>query len=130
MSKIKTKELIICLISIIFLILTLVTDVFASEEIPNLNNLIDDANNNSLNYTNIQSGNNNTTNNLNNTNNTTNNLNNTNNTTNNLNNTNSNRNNTTKIPDTGVDYSVVFIIAICGISAIYAYKKIRDYNNL
>lgn len=127
MSKIKTKELIICLISIIFLILTLVTDVFASD----LNSLLGDGNNSSLNYSDIPSidnNTNNTTNNLNNTNNTTNNLNNTN--SNRNNNTNSNRNNTTTIPNTGVDYSVVFIIAICGISAIYAYKKIRDYNNL
>ena len=44
-------------------------------------------------------------------------------------NTNTNKNNTTAMPNTGVDYSVVFIIAICGISAIYAYKKISDYKN-
>ena len=33
-----------------------------------------------------------------------------------------------KMPDTGIDYSVLTIIAVTGISAIYAYKKIRDYN--
>ena len=31
-------------------------------------------------------------------------------------------------PQTGLDNSIVFIIAICGISALYAYKKIKDYN--
>ena len=125
MSKIKTKELIICLISIIFLILTLVTDIFATDGsiLPQGNNTNNTNNTNNA-LEEIQSRYNNTTNDLNNTNN------NNNNNTNNTNNTNSNRNNTTKIPDTGVDYSVVFIIAICGISAIYAYKKIRDYNNL
>ena len=58
MSKIKTKELIICLISIIFLILTLVTDVFASD----LNSLLGDGNNSSLNYSDIPSIDNNTNN--------------------------------------------------------------------
>jgi len=40
----------------------------------------------------------------------------------------SNVNTAKDLPDTGVDYSIVFIIAICGVSAMYAYKKIRDYN--
>lgn len=46
------------------------------------------------------------------------------------NNTNvSNYTNSTKLPQTGIDSSVLFIIAIFAVSAIYAYKKIRDYNN-
>lgn len=32
------------------------------------------------------------------------------------------------LPDSGLDTSIIVIIAICGISAIYAYKKIKDYN--
>lgn len=41
---------------------------------------------------------------------------------------NTNASNAEEHADAGVDYSIVFIIAVCGISAIYAYKKIRDYN--
>ena len=38
-------------------------------------------------------------------------------------------NNTTSLPKTGAnDYAVFLIIAICAVSAVYAYKKIRDYN--
>lgn len=112
----KTKELIICLVTVAILLLTLVTDVFAAGE--DLNDLLGDTNSE---YDSI--GNridNNTTNNTQN-NSTNNSL--------NKNTNNSNRNNAGGIPNTGVDYSVVFIIAICGISAIYAYKKIKDYNN-
>ena len=34
-----------------------------------------------------------------------------------------------KLPQTGVteDITVMFFIIVCGISAIYAYRKIRDY---
>lgn len=34
------------------------------------------------------------------------------------------------LPQTGVteDITVMFFIVVCAISAIYAYKKIRDYN--
>ena len=41
-------------------------------------------------------------------------------------------NNTTTLPKTGIANStpVVALIAIFGISAIYAYKKIRDYKSL
>lgn len=111
MSKIKTKELIICIISIAVLMLALVTDVFAASGVETL---AEDLNNVNV----IGQGGNNTNNSVNN---------NVNNTVNNA--VNNKVNNTTSIPNTGVDYSVVFIIAVCGISAIYAYKKIRDYNN-
>lgn len=38
--------------------------------------------------------------------------------------------NTTSLPKTGESdiYVVIALIAVCGVSAIYAYKKIRDYN--
>lgn len=32
------------------------------------------------------------------------------------------------LPYTGTNYSVVFVIAALGISAVYAYKKVTDYN--
>ena len=53
----------------------------------------------------------------------------TNNTVNNaVNNTNKTNNTTpTTHADAGLDQSVLLIIAICGISAVYAYKKIREY---
>lgn len=60
------------------------------------------------------------------------------NTTNNTNTTNTanttNRTNTTNsvnqnLPNTGSNsYAVFALIAVCVVSAIYAYKKIRDYN--
>lgn len=36
------------------------------------------------------------------------------------------------LPKTGEAdvYIVSILIAVCGISAVYAYKKIRDYNNM
>ena len=38
--------------------------------------------------------------------------------------------NTEKLPKTGVTdgYVVAILVTVCAISAIYAYKKIRDYN--
>ena len=38
--------------------------------------------------------------------------------------------NSETLPKTGVteDITVMFFIIVCAISAIYAYKKIRDYN--
>lgn len=39
-------------------------------------------------------------------------------------------NNTETLPKTGVTdgYAVAILVTVCAISAIYAYKKIRDYN--
>ena len=39
-------------------------------------------------------------------------------------------NNTETLPKTGVTdgYVVAILVTVCAISAIYAYKKIRDYN--
>ena len=43
--------------------------------------------------------------------------------------TNTSTNNESTLPKTGVteDITVMFFIVVCAISAIYAYKKIRDY---
>lgn len=130
MTKISTKELIICIIAIVTLILAITTNVFATT--PSLNELLNDVNN--VNSYNTIPGENNTANNIANkvTNNTTNNITNNvvNNTTkNNVANNNTNKNNTA-IPNTGLDQSIVFVIAIFGVSALYAYKKIRDYKNV
>ena len=120
MSNIKTKELIICIISIVALVLAITTNVFAAG-VQDLNALLGNTSNNDFGQ--IPEITNNTVNTNTNTNINTN-------TNVNANvNVNKNTNNTTNtMPNTGVSYSSVVIIAICGISAIYAYKKIRDYN--
>lgn len=40
-------------------------------------------------------------------------------------------NSTDKLPQTGVteDITVMFFIVVCIVSSIYAYKKIKDYND-
>lgn len=63
----------------------------------------------------------------NNTTNTTNNIANKTNTTNNTNNSNYSKSN---LPHAGIDYSVLFVIAACVILGVYAYIKIRDYNDI
>ena len=105
----RTKEILISLLAIIVLILAITTNVFATSADDLLNALGNNQNNNTV--TQIPSKDNN----------------NTNNNTNNNNNK-ANVSNATEHADAGVDYSIVFIIAVCGVSAIYAYKKIRDYN--
>lgn len=44
--------------------------------------------------------------------------------------TNNTANTTTTLPKTGVadGYVVAILVGVCAVSAIYAYKKIRDYN--
>lgn len=57
----------------------------------------------------------------------------TNNTTNNTANTNKNSSyNNTNLPKTGVEDAipVAILVVVCGISAVYAYKKINDYKNI
>ena len=132
MIKISTKELIICIIAIVALVLVLTINVFATT--PSLNDLLSDANAtnefNTIPEDNNTTGNNTANNTTNNTaNNTANNVSNNATTNNNVAKNNTNRNNTT-IPEAGLDQSIVFMIAIFGISAIYAYKKIRDYKNV
>lgn len=117
---VKTKELVICIISVLALILTITTNVFATTT-PTLNELLGEStentenlNNNNDEFSNIPSTTQNTNTNTNvipeNT------------------NTNTNVNATNSIPNTGVSYSSIVIIAVAGISAIYAYKKIKEYN--
>ena len=50
--------------------------------------------------------------------------------TNNTNNTNNYNN--TSLPKTGVEDSIpaVLVVAVLGISAVYAYKKMQDYKNI
>ena len=44
----------------------------------------------------------------------------------------SNTNNSSNLPDTGLEDSlpVVVLVVVLGVSAIYAFKKIKDYQNL
>ena len=125
MSKEKVRDLVICLIALSVLVLALTTNVFA-QDLGALTGETNNAINNS--FQQIGEGNTNT----------------------NINtNTNTNKNassggnnvaavnnsvnkvnkNVTEYPNAGVDYSVVGIIAVCGVFAVYAYKKIRDYKN-
>lgn len=113
----RTKEILISLLAIIVLILAITTNVFATSADDLLNALGNNQNNNTV--TQIPSKDNNNTNN---------NTNNNNNKLNNVVNNKANVSNATEHADAGVDYSILLIIAVCGISAIYAYKKIRDYN--
>lgn len=126
MSKEKIRDLVICALALIVLVLAITTNVFATGDTPNLVADLGNNNNNSNNnFLQIENG---TLNNANANQAPVNNaLNNTNSNANTNNNVNANK---TAIPYTGVDYSVIFIIAVCGISAVYAYKKIRDYKSL
>ncbi len=60
------------------------------------------------------------------------NINNTNVNTNKTNNTNSSVYNNTNLPKTGIEDSipVAMLVVVFGISAVYAYKKIKDYRNI
>ena len=139
---IKTKELIICLSLIFALVMVIATNVFASE-IQDINALLGNTTNNEFepigdipgvttqNNTveNNTIENNTTTNNTITNNTTTNNTTTNNTTTNNTVSTNTAKNNTTNsMPNTGIESTSIVIIAICIISAVYAYKKIREYN--
>ena len=124
----KRKELIICLISVAVLLIAIATNVFATEI--DLSSLVGNTENTENNYQEIGTVNNTNTD----TNTNTNvNINTNTNTNTNINRTISENTNTTSntkdgMPYTGVNYSVVVIIAVCGVSAIYAYKKIKEYN--
>ena len=50
--------------------------------------------------------------------------------TNNTTNTNTNNSSTKDVPDTGLEDAPWLIIAVCGVSAIFAYKKIKEYNQI
>ena len=125
---VKTKELVICIISIIALVLAITTNVFATDDIQDLNallgNVSTDENVEDTNVENIEEntefeviGGTNTNTDTNTKTNTSVNT-----------NVNSNANATNTIPNTGVSYSSLVVIAIAAVSAIYAYKKIKEYN--
>lgn len=109
MKMIRKILSVILVISLLFVVLQ--TSVLATgiEDIPELGNLFNDENITDGNT----SGTNNTTN-----------ITNTNNTTNNTSATNE------TLPKTGIteDYAIIAFAVICGISAIYAYKKVKNYN--
>lgn len=110
--KITKKILsVILIISLLFVVLQ--TSVLATglEDIPELSNLFNDGN--TLNETSLGGNNTATPSNITNTNNTT-------------NNTSANE----TLPKTGIteDYAIIAFAVICGVSAIYAYKKVKNYN--
>ena len=121
----KTKEILICLLAVTVLALALTTNVFASDASSLLNTLANSNANNDV--QNIPTRNENVNANVNANANVNVNKSNVNNTNLKANN-NASTSNATEHADAGVDYSIVLIIAVCGVSAIYAYKKIRDYN--
>lgn len=103
------------------------TSVFAADNTNDYTQLT--LNNTNASNTNTNSSNTNTNTNNTNTNNTNRNTNNAN--TNNTN-TNSSIYNNTNLPKTGIENSipVAMLVVIFGISAVYAYKKIKDYRDI
>ena len=122
----NVKKVIICILAIALVVLAAKTNVFASDSLSE--NIFETLGNQNANGTpeqikdrnqNVENGNSNKD--------TNSNLNTNKNTNKNVNN-NANTANASEHADAGVDYSIVFIIAICGVSAVYAYRKIRQYN--
>lgn len=105
-----TRKILSVILIISLLFVALQTSVLATglEDIPELSNLFNDGN-----TTNETSSGTNNTNNITNANNTT-------------NNTSANE----TLPKTGIteDYAIIAFAVICGVSAIYAYKKVKNYN--
>ncbi len=117
----KNRKLIVVFILIISFLLIMVTATKASDNIGELPTIITNQDNNntqgSLNTVNNETGNNNTVGNTN---------------TNTNTNTNKNMANNNTLPQTGVqeDTTLFIFIGICIASAIYAYFRIRKYNNI
>lgn len=131
MLKNKTKEIIVCIIALMVLAFSIGTNVFAATNLNDWDN--ENSNDNEFSQIpdeNTNGNNNNSNGNANRNNNNNNNYNN--NYNNNINNSNGNSNNknASGMPNTGVDYSIVMVIVVCGASTLYAYKKIRDYKNI
>ena len=137
MKKSNVKGIVICLVSLIVLVLVTInvfgTKTYAATSVNDILNSMsntapdqiqDDPNDITEENTNTNK-NSNTNTNANANNNTNSNANN-----NTNNNSNANNNTNTGIPYTGVDNSVIFVIVAFGISALIAYKKIRDYKNI
>lgn len=129
----------ILLISVLVMMFS--TNVLAADESNGgFNQLTLNSGSNTNNTNTNATGNTNATNNTNSTNNTNNASSNTNNSNTNKSNTNNTANNTnnssvynnTNLPKTGIEDSipVAMLVVVFGISAIYAYKKIRDYRNI
>lgn len=119
------KVVSILLVSLMVILFS--TNVFAAENNDtSFQDLTGTLGNSTENNTNKNTNSNNTNKNTNNTNS------NTNTNTNSNNTNNSSIYNNTDLPKTGVESSipVVVLVAIFGISAVYAYKKIDDYKNL
>jgi len=135
----KNLKIFLTIVLVATLLIVVSTVSYATEG-PSFNFIRDEGNNNTTNTTNntvnntvfnniTNSNNTNTTNNT--TNNTVNNT--TNNATNNStynNNTNNSSYNNTDLPKAGAgdNVAIFVIIAVFGVSALYAYKKIREYN--
>lgn len=126
---ISVKEILIILISVV--LITISTSVLATDLVLGGDNNTTPITGDEYNNAQVVPQDNNTTNgnensNVNTTNNTVNNT--TNNNTAKKYNTN---NNNTNLPQTGIeDYNVGILLVICIASAIFAYKKITDYNNI
>ncbi len=88
----------------------------------------DDTNSSNTNSSNTNSSNTNSSN----TNSSNTNTSNTNTNSSNTNSSNTNSSNTNSLPDTGIQDSLptVLLVVVFAISAIYAYKKIKDYRNI
>ncbi len=130
MSKEKMRDLLVCIVALIILALVVTTNVFAVDDGENIDNMFGDEANEieeEENEVENNSAKNNSANNSSN-------KNNSNKNNSNKNNSNSKSNNNSKnnssMPYTGLDNSVLFIIAIYDVSTVYAYKKIRDYKNV
>ena len=126
-SKIM-KVILVLLVGAVLIAMT--TDIFATTEPIDITNIVDGNNTNTgadnTNTGNTNTGNTNTGTNTNATGTTNTNI------LGGTNNTNTSSYNNTNLPDTGIAQtgSIVCIVFALAISAIYAFKKIRDYNNI
>lgn len=129
--KSDVKKIIICLIAIL-MVMVVATKTLATDGNTNIGDMLNEMKKGNQNSTingtedpaDIESGNRITDTNMNTDNNKNLNIN-----ENQNENKNENENKPTTTPYTGIgDYSIVVFIAIFAISAVYAYKKIRDYN--
>ena len=117
---------VISILVISLMVMLFSTNVMAAETDNGFTDLTPTVDNNTTNGTSNNTSNSNSTNNTN--------RNNTSNNTNSTNNTNNSSiyNNTNSLPKTGVTDSipVAVLLIVFAISAVYAYKKIKDYRNI
>ncbi len=134
MNKSKIKEIMICLISLAILTVVILngtgSKVLAANTSSELDNLINSRQNSIANDVGDDDDDDDDEENVVNTNKNTNKNNNVKNNTANNTSNNANKNTNSGIPYTGLDNSVTFVIIAFGISAVFAYKKIRDYKNI